>query len=92
MMVQCSECGHEVPAGKNRCLYCGARQERVVRDEGGLDADVKSEDAGSASTDDVPWQFALEKTKRRKPLGIAAQIGIFFAAFALMGFIVLLLS
>jgi hypothetical protein len=92
MMVQCSECGHQVPAGRDRCLYCGAQQEGVVRDEEDLDAEVKPEDAGSASADDVPWQFALEKTKRRKPLGIAAQIGIFFAAFALMGFIVLLLS
>jgi len=91
-MVQCSECGHEVPAGKDRCLYCGAQQEGVVKADGGADADVKREDAGSASVDDVPWQFALERAKRRKPLGIAAQIGIFFAAFALMGFIVLLLS
>jgi hypothetical protein len=91
-MVQCSECGHEVPTGKDRCLYCGAQQEGVVRTDWGSDADLKPEDASNASADDVPWQFALEKTRRRKPLGIAAQIGIFFAAFALVGFIILLLS
>ena len=91
-MVQCSECGHEVPAGKDRCLYCGAQQEGVVKAKGSGVSDVKPEDASSASADDIPWQFALEKIKRRRPLGIAAQIGIFFAAFALMGFIVLLLS
>lgn len=90
--MQCSECGHEVPAGKDRCLYCGAQQEGVVKAEEGSDAVMKPEDAGSTSPNDVPWQFALEKTKRRKPLGIAAQIIIFFAAFALVGFIVLLLS
>ncbi|MGD8982525.1 MAG: hypothetical protein PVI53_00780 [Desulfobacteraceae bacterium] len=90
--MQCSECGHEVPAGKDRCLYCGAQQEGVVKADEGAEADVKPEDAASASMDDVPWQFALEKTKRRKPLGIATQIIIFFAAFALMGVIVLLLS
>lgn len=92
MTVQCSECGHEVPAGKDRCLYCGAQQAGVVEAEEGLVSNAKPEDAGGASTDDVPWQFALEKTKRRKPLGIVAQIIIFFAAFALVGFIVLLLS
>jgi hypothetical protein len=90
--MQCSECGHEVPAEKDRCLYCGAQQEGVFKAEESSEADVGPEDAASASTDDVPWQLALEKTKRRKPLGIAAQIVIFSAAFALMGFIVLLLS
>ena len=39
-----------------------------------------------------PWQFALEKGKRRKPLSLLTQIIIFFAGFALMGFIILLLS
>ena len=90
--MQCSECGHEVPAGKDRCLYCGAQQEGVVKAEEGSDAVMEPQDAGSPSPNDVPWQFALEKTKRRKPLGIAAQIIIFFAAFALVGLIVLLLS
>lgn len=90
--MQCSGCGHEVPPGKDRCLYCGAQQEGVVKAEEGSEADARPEDAANASMDDVPWQLALEKTKRRKPLGIAAQIIIFFAAFALMGLIVLLLS
>jgi hypothetical protein len=73
-------------------LYCGAEQEGVVKVEQGLESDEKPEGAASASMDDVPWQLALEKTKRRKPLGIVAQIIIFFAGFALVGFIVLLLS
>ncbi|MGD8229337.1 MAG: hypothetical protein PVI20_16290 [Desulfobacteraceae bacterium] len=92
MTIQCPECGHAVPAGKDKCLYCGAHQEGVVKADEGAEADEKSEDAASAFMDHVPWQFALEKTKRRKPLGIATQIIIFFAAFALMGFVVLLLS
>ena len=92
VMVQCSECGHEVPAGKDRCLYCGAQQEGIIKAVEGSDSDVKPKGAPSPRMDDIPWQFALEKTKRRKPLGIAAQIIIFFAAFALVGFIVLLLS
>jgi hypothetical protein len=73
-------------------LYCGASQEGVVNPNEGAEAEVKSEDAASVSMDDVPWQLAMEKTKRRKPLGIATQIIIFFAAFALMGLVVLLLS
>ncbi|MGD9038927.1 MAG: hypothetical protein PVH82_04770 [Desulfobacteraceae bacterium] len=81
-----------MPNGRDRCLYCGAQQEGVAKAEGGPAAKAKPEDAGSASMDDVPWQFALEKSKRRKPLGRVAQIIIFFAAFALMGFLVLLLS
>ena len=92
MTIQCSACGHEVPAGKDRCLYCGAQQEGVVKAEEGPASHVKLESAASASMDDVPWQLALDKTRRRKPLGIFAQIIIFFAAFAFMGFIVLLLS
>lgn len=90
--MQCSECGHEVPPGKDRCLYCGAHQEGVIKVDEGAEADVKPGDATRTSIEDVPWQFALEKTKRRKPLGMATQIIIFFAAFALMGVIVLLLS
>lgn len=73
-------------------MYCGTHQEGIVKAEQGAEADVNTEDATSASIEDVPWQFALEKTKRRKPMGIITQIIIFFAAFALVGFIVLLLS
>jgi hypothetical protein len=90
--IQCSECGHGVPAGKDRCMYCGAPQEGIVKVDGDTEADVNREDSPGASMADVPWQFTLEKTKRRKPLGLVAQIIIFFAGFALMGFIVLLLS
>ena len=92
MTIQCSECGHEVPAGKDRCLYCGTHQEGIVKAEAGAEADLNTEDATSASIEDVPWQFALAKTKRRRPMGIITQIIIFFAAFALVGFVVLLLS
>ena len=92
MTTQCSECGHGVPAGKDRCIYCGARQEGVVKADRGEEAEVNREDSARASIEDVPWQFALEKTKRRKPLGLVAQIIIFFVGFALMGVIVLLLS
>ncbi len=90
--MQCSECGHELPAGRDRCLYCGAHQEGVVKPDEGAEANVKPRDATSISTEDVPWQFALKKTKRRRPLGITTKIIIFFAAFAFMGVIVLLLS
>lgn len=92
MTIKCSACGHDVPAGKDRCVYCGAQQEGVVKADEGAEADVHTEDSAKASIEDVPWQFALEKTKRRKPLGLVAQIIIFFAGFALMGIIVLLLS
>lgn len=89
--IQCSECGHDVPAGKDRCMYCGARRGGVVKSDEGAEAEVNSEDSMNASVDDVPWQFALEKTKRRKPLGLPTQIIIFFAGFVLVGFIILLL-
>lgn len=92
MTIQCSECGHDVPAGKDRCMYCGAQPEEVVKADEGAEPEVKPEDGASAIMDDVPWQFALEKTKRRKPLGLVAQIIIFFAGFVLMGLIILLLS
>ncbi len=81
-----------MPAGKDRCIYCGAQQEGVVKADRGEEADVNREDSARVSIEDVPWQFALEKTKRRKPLGLVAQIIIFFVGFALMGVIVLLLS
>jgi hypothetical protein len=73
-------------------LYCGTQQEGIVKAEAGAEAGGNTEDATSASLEDVPWQFDLEKSKRRKPMGIITQIIIFFAAFALVGFIVLLLS
>jgi len=81
-----------MPAGKDRCIYCGAQREGVVKADRGEEADVIREDSARVSIEDVPWQFALEKTKRRKPLGLVAQIIIFFVGFALMGVIVLLLS
>jgi hypothetical protein len=90
--TQCSECGHDVPAGKDRCLYCGAHQEGVVKSDEGAEADVNPEESMNASVGDVPWQFALEKGKRRKPLSLPTQIIIFFAGFALVGIIILLLS
>jgi hypothetical protein len=73
-------------------LYCGTYQEGIVQVEEGAEAAVNREEASNASIEDVPWQLALEKAKRRKPLGIVTQIIIFFAGFALVGFIVLLLS
>ena len=92
VIIQCSECGHDVPAGKDRCMYCGAHQEGVVNSDEGAEGDVNPEDSMNASVDDVPWQFMLEEAKRRKPLSLPAQIIIFFAGFALVGFIILLLS
>jgi hypothetical protein len=72
-------------------MYCGALQEGVVKSDEGAEAEVNPEDSMNASVDDVPWQFALEKTKRRKPLSLATQIIIFFGGFVLAGFIILLL-
>lgn len=73
-------------------MYCGAHQEGVVSSDEGAEGEVNPEDTMNPSVGDVPWQFALEKAKRRKPLSLPAQIIIFFAGFALMGFIILLLS
>jgi hypothetical protein len=73
-------------------MYCGAQQKGVVKADEGAEADVHTGDSARASIQDVPWQFALAKTKRRKPLGLVAQIIIFFVGFALVGVIVLLLS
>jgi hypothetical protein len=72
-------------------MYCGAHQEGIVKSDEGTDTDVNPEDSMNASVDDVPWQFALEKAKRRKPLSLPTQIIIFFAGFVLVGFIILLL-
>ncbi len=73
-------------------MYCGAHQEGVVKADGGAEGEVNPKDSMNASVDDMPWQFALEKAKRRKPLSLPTQIIIFFAGFVLVGLIILLLS
>lgn len=90
--LQCSACGHDVQAGKDRCIYCGAHQEGIAKSKEGAEGDADLEDPMNPPGDAMPWQFALEKGKRRKPLSLLTQIIIFFAGFALMGFIILLLS
>ena len=118
--MQCSECGHEVPAGKDRCMYCGAVLEGMANvkepmkqgekvfveeqtysyatpePEPDTSTDLEAGTIFKAPVDkfvqEVPRQFALEKTRRRTPLGRVTLVFIFFASAAFMGFILFLLS
>ncbi len=90
--MQCSACGHEVHAGKGRCMYCGADlQEAVEVDEAEKRA-MNGDPSMGKPLEGLPWPFALERTKRRAPWSRVTLVIIFFASAVLMGAIVFLLG
>jgi hypothetical protein len=92
-MVKCPECGHYVPEGKTRCLYCG----RVVTEGTPSSAGAEKPEIGvpewmlklkGVSGEDVVLTFGLKKSKRRKPLSKVALMIIFMSSFVLGGLLV----
>ena len=95
-MVQCPECGHRVPEGKTKCLYCGS----VVENGGASSLGAEKSEIGvpdwmlklkGLSGEDVLLTFGLRKTKKRNPMSKVALMIIFMSSFVLGGLLVWLL-
>jgi len=83
MTVMCPHCGHNIPDGKEICLYCGAAQgERVVN------AEPKMDMIG----EDIRWSFSLGKSRRPIHLSPVIQALIFIVSAAIGGFLVFLMG
>jgi hypothetical protein len=95
--VQCSECGHSVPDGKTKCLYCGAAVEGKEPssvepgnpEAGAPDWMVKLRDL---SDQDAVLTFGLRKTEKRKPMSKVTLMIIFMSSFVFGGLLVWLLA
>ena len=83
MTVTCPDCGHNVPDGKETCIYCGAAQDvEVVNGESKIDV------IGG----DIRWSFSLDKSRRPIQLSPVILALIFILSAAIGGFLVLLMG
>jgi hypothetical protein len=95
-MVQCPECGHSVPEGKTRCLYCGSALKGARPSSPGAERpEIGAPDwmlkLKGLSGQDVVLTFGLRRTKKRKPMSKLTLMIIFISSFVLGGLVVWLL-
>ncbi len=83
MTVTCPDCGHNVPDGKEICMYCGAAQGEEV-----VNAESKMDIIGG----DIRWSFSLDKSRRPIQLSPVIQALIFLVSAAIGGFLVFLMG
>ena len=81
--VRCPHCGHNVPDGKEICMYCGAAQSEEV-----MNAESKMDIIG----EDIGWSFSLDKSRRPIHLSPVIQALIFIVSAAIGGFLVFLMG
>lgn len=85
--MRCPECGHELPVGKRKCIYCG-----TLLSEKGAKRDTQISQDPGVSEEYISLKFSMARTKRRTPMNRLTLILIFLASAALMGFILWLIS
>ena len=83
MTVTCPDCGHNVPDGKEICIYCGAARGEEV---------VNAESKMNVIQGDISWSFSLGKSRRPIQLSPVIQALIFIVSAALGGFLVFLMG
>jgi ribosomal protein L32 len=81
--ITCPHCGHNVPDGKEICMYCGAAQGEEV-----VNAESKMDMIGG----DIHWSFSLDKSRRPIHLSPVIQALIFLVSAAIGGFLVFLMG
>lgn len=90
--MQCSACKHEVPAGKAKCIYCGAALHEAVEVDGAANKEMNGDSSMGTPLEGLPWAFVLERSKRRAPWRRVTLVIIFFSSAVLVGAIVFLLG
>lgn len=83
MTATCPDCGHNVPDGKEICMYCGAVQGEEV---------VNAEPKKGMIGEDIRWSFSLDKSRRPIQLSPVIQALIFLVSAAVGGFLVFLMG
>jgi hypothetical protein len=83
MTIVCLECGHNVPEGKEICIYCGAAQ-----GEGVTNAESEIDTIG----EDIRWTFSPNRARRPFQLSPMIQALIFLLSAAIGGFLVFLMG
>ena len=82
-IASCPDCGHEVPNGREICIYCGAPQ-----GEGVVNAKSKTDKIEEV---DFSWAFSSKRPRRRIRLSPMIQALIFLMSAAIGGFLVFLM-
>ena len=87
-MIQCSECGHENPAGTDFCTKCGAKT-RLECDKCGFKSPPDSEFCGGCGElteygDRMRLAERLVKEERQKKIALKRKIMVAYIVFALL--------
>ena len=83
MTVTCPDCGHNVPDGREICMYCGAAQGEEV---------VNAESKMGMIGGDMRWSFSLDKSRSPIQLSPVIQGLIFLVSAAIGGLLVFLMG
>ncbi len=92
--MKCARCRHDIPAGKNECLYCGAAVGgRAKNDENTLPGDAGGRGAEIKRSEDyLMTRLSVMKSERKSPVSKTVLACVFFVSMLVGGVIVWLLK